>query len=145
MSKHTPPKKRSSQRNLIIAAGAALLLIAVIVLWASSSSGIANAAQDISPSGYQTQFVANSTAHLLLDVRTSEEFASGHIHGAVNIPVEELQNRLSEVSQSEAVVVYCRSGNRSTQAARILTQAGYTTLFDLGGVNDWTAQGFTLE
>ena len=144
MSKQTQVKKRGNQRILMIAAGAALVLIAVVVLWVSSSS-VANAAQDISPSAYQTQFVASSAAHLLIDVRTTEEFASGHIHGAVNIPVEELQDRLSEVSGDEPIVVYCHSGNRSAQAARILTQAGYTDLYDLGGVNEWTAQGFSLE
>lgn len=145
MSKQTQVKKRSNQRTLMIAAGAAVLVIAVIVLWAISSSSVANAAQDISPSSYQSQFVSSSTAHLLLDVRTSEEFATGHVHGAVNIPVEELQDRLSEVSRDEPVVVYCHSGNRSAQAAQMLTQAGYTDVYDLGGVNDWTAQGFPLE
>jgi len=145
MSKQTQMKKRGNQRTLMIAVGAALVLIAVVVLWVSSSSSVANAAQDISPSAYQTQFVASSAAHLLIDVRTTEEFASGHIHGAVNIPVEELQDRLNQIPSDEPIVLYCRSGNRSAQAARILTQAGYTDLYDLGGVNEWTAQGFPLE
>lgn len=101
--------------------------------------------QEISPADYQNQFTATNTSHLLIDVRTSEEFASGHIHGAVNIPVDSLQSRLSEVPTGRPIVVYCRSGNRSATASQILEQAGYSAIYDLGGVIAWTAQGFPLE
>ena len=76
----------------------------------------------ISPGEYQGKFAAGSD-HILLDVRTPEEFASGHIPGAVNISVESLAQRLSEVPQDKPVVVYCRSGSRSNQAAQILDRA----------------------
>lgn len=101
--------------------------------------------QDISPAGYQNQFTTNSTSHLLIDVRTPEEFATGHIRGAVNIPVDSLESRLNEVPGEQPIVVYCRSGNRSATASQILAQAGYTSIYDLGGLNDWTAQGFPVE
>lgn len=101
--------------------------------------------QDITPTDYQDQFVAASTTHLLLDVRTPEEFATGHIQGAVNIPVQSLESRLSEVPDDQPIVVYCRSGNRSAQASQILVQAGYNGIYDLGGVNDWVAQGLPLQ
>lgn len=101
--------------------------------------------QTISPAAYQAQFITASVPHLLLDVRTPEEFATGHIQGAVNISVESLAGRLSEIPTGQPVVVYCRSGNRSAQASQILAQAGYTGIYDLGGLIDWTAQGFPVE
>jgi rhodanese-related sulfurtransferase len=71
---------------------------------------------------------------LLLDVRTPAEFASGHVDGALNIPVQELGARVSEVGPKDrAVVVYCRSGGRSCAAAGLLKNAGYDVL-DVGGM-----------
>jgi rhodanese-related sulfurtransferase len=128
---------------LYIAVGVGLALIVGFVFLASRPP--TSTTQNISPADYQTQFVSANTPHFLLDVRTSEEFASGHIHSAVNISVESLESRLSEVPTDQPVVVYCRSGNRSAQASQILSQAGYTRIYDLGGLNDWTAQGFPVE
>lgn len=71
----------------------------------------------------------------LLDVRTPEEFAAGHLDGAVNIPVQELDRRLSEVPPGK-VVVYCRSGARSARAAVMLRSAGHEVL-DLGPKSAW--------
>jgi len=99
--------------------------------------------QNITPQQYQADFT--SREHLLIDVRTREEFAGGHIAGAVNIPVEEIGSRLSEIPADETVVLYCRSGNRSAQASQILNQNGYSTVYDLGGVIAWTAAGLPLE
>lgn len=75
---------------------------------------------------------------LLLDVRTTQEFAGGHLPGAVNIPVQDLDRRLSEVGAKERpVVVYCRSGQRSARAARMLKGAGYQAVHDLGSISRW--------
>lgn len=73
----------------------------------------------------------------LLDVRTPEEFAAGHVPGAVNIPVQVLATRMNEVPKNRPVVVYCRSGVRSANAAKMLSDAGYTKLYDLGGMSNW--------
>lgn len=74
----------------------------------------------------------------LLDVRTPEEFAAGHIEGAVNIPVQELERRIDEVGAKEQqLVVYCRSGNRSRTAKGILERAGYNKVIDLGAMSAW--------
>lgn len=63
---------------------------------------------------------------LILDVRTVFEFHAGHVDGAVNIPVEDLEDRVGELgAPSRKVVVYCRSGTRSRRAASILRGAGY--------------------
>ena len=99
--------------------------------------------QLISPVEYVADF-DDPASHLLIDVRTPEEFASGHIDGSVNIPVEEMQGRLDDVPSDVPIVVYCRSGNRSATAARILTEAGYAHVYDLGGIQDWVAEGLPI-
>lgn len=69
-------------------------------------------------------------AHIV-DVRSPAEFAGGHADGAKNIPVEQLEGRLDAVGpKDKAVVVYCRSGNRSARAAKILQAAGFTSVVD---------------
>jgi phage shock protein E len=74
----------------------------------------------------------------LVDVRTREEFAAGHIAGAVNIPVDELATRLGELgARDHDVVVYCASGMRSASAARLLARAGFTSVHDLGPMSAW--------
>jgi len=145
MSKHNKQsqRKQPNSRNRYIVVGVALVLIIAAVLFASR--GTTSAAQHISPADYQSQFITNGTSHMLIDVRTPDEFATGHIHGAVNISVDTLQSHLDEVPRDIPVVVYCHSGNRSGQAAQILTQAGYSSLYDLGGINTWEAQGFPIE
>jgi phage shock protein E len=75
---------------------------------------------------------------LLLDVRTREEFASGHLPSAVNIPVQELERRMVELARKDrSIVLYCRSGNRSSRAAGILKSAGYSSVHDLGAMSRW--------
>jgi phage shock protein E len=78
-----------------------------------------------------------SDGALLLDVRTSGEFHEGHVPHALNIPVQELPARLSEVGPTKRpIVVYCRSGGRSAQAAALLKQAGYV-VHDIGPMTAW--------
>jgi rhodanese-related sulfurtransferase len=72
---------------------------------------------------------------IIVDVRTPQEFNSGAIDGAVNIPVNELENRLDEVNGYDEIVVYCRSGARSTQAKAILDNAGYKNVINGGGID----------
>lgn len=71
----------------------------------------------------------------LVDVRTLEEFAAGHIEGAVNIPLQDIeQGKMPSASKSKTVYVYCRSGNRSAQAKTLLQGVGYQTIIDLGSM-----------
>jgi rhodanese-related sulfurtransferase len=74
----------------------------------------------------------------LVDVRTSEEFGDGHLRGAANLPLDALADRLDALPDPAApVVVYCRSGNRSAQAAALLREKGYTAVYDLGPMSNW--------
>jgi rhodanese-related sulfurtransferase len=74
----------------------------------------------------------------LLDVRSPQEFASGHIEGAINIPVQELGRRVDELGDpSGQIVVYCQSGVRSASAKRLLESRGFANVYDLGGIARW--------
>ncbi len=80
---------------------------------------------------------------LLLDVRTPEEFEQGHISGALNIPVQELESRIGELEKykNSEIVVYCRSGNRSRRASEILVRNGFKKVYNLvGGIIEWKKQ-----
>jgi len=83
---------------------------------------------------------------MLLDVRTPEEYAEGHIKGAVLIPVQDLAQRISEVPKDKQVYVYCRSGVRSVRASNILVNAGYTRIENVqGGFMAWKDAGYPVE
>ena len=74
----------------------------------------------------------------LIDVRTPEEFARGHLDGAVNIPFDQLADRVAEVGPTDtAVVVYCHSGGRSAVATKTLHDAGFSKVVDLGPMRAW--------
>lgn len=73
----------------------------------------------------------------LVDVRSPEEFASGHIQGAINIPVQQIDSRAAEIPTGKPVVLYCRSGARSGQAASILRGKGRADVHNLGGMSNW--------
>lgn len=77
----------------------------------------------------------------VIDVRSSWEFADGHVDGALNIPLEEIPGRLSEIqSLKQPLVVYCRSGNRSGMAQGFLSQAGISEVYNGGGLGDMRIQ-----
>jgi rhodanese-related sulfurtransferase len=84
---------------------------------------------------------------IIVDVRTPEEFASGHIEGALNIDCNSgnFANEITRLNPSETYAVYCRSGSRSGQAASIMHKAGFHDVSNLnGGVIDWTNDGLPL-
>lgn len=75
---------------------------------------------------------------LILDVRTEEEFVTGHIKDAINIPLDELESRINELqNKQETILVYCKSGRRSIIACEILDAYNYTNVYNIGGVVDW--------
>jgi len=89
---------------------------------------------------------AQETPMLLLDVRTPEEFAAGHIAGAVNIPYDQVAAHLAEIPKDKQVVVYCKSGRRAGMAVETLSSNGYTKLGHLDGdMQGWTAAARPVE
>lgn len=83
--------------------------------------------------------MAQESGYVLLDVRTEAEFKDGHIPGAINIPNETIGGEpISLLPNKEAkIYVYCRSGNRSKQAAKKLTEQGYADVVEIGGIGSW--------
>ncbi|MCW3078628.1 rhodanese-like domain-containing protein [Segetibacter sp.] len=78
--------------------------------------------------------ITNAT---IVDVRTPGEFAGHHVPGAINIPLDEVAQRINELKElPKPVIAYCRSGNRSAMAVAILKQHGITEAVNGGGIND---------
>ncbi len=84
--------------------------------------------------------LARSNKVVILDVRTPEEYNQGHLKGARLIPVQDLEDRIDELAhlKNRSILVYCRSGRRSSRASEILSQAGFARIFNMkGGVRAW--------
>mgnify|MGYP005782752559 FL=1 len=88
---------------------------------------------------YAKELMINENA-ILVDVRSEDEYNEGHIDGALLLPVDSInEDSASEVIESKdsTVIVYCRSGNRSSQALQILNDLGYENVYDLGAMSNW--------
>ncbi|GAA3514935.1 rhodanese-like domain-containing protein [Aquimarina addita] len=80
----------------------------------------------------------------LVDVRTSKEYAEGHIEGAINIDFRDknFENLISTVDKSKPVAVYCGRGGRSAKCSSFMEKAGFTKIYDLdGGITEWKFKG----
>ena len=80
--------------------------------------------------------------YIILDVRRPDEFASGHIPGAINVPNEDIGTaEIAELpNKSQLILVYCRSGRRSKEASEKLVKLGYTNIVEFGGILDWKGE-----
>ena len=80
--------------------------------------------------------------YIILDVRHEDEFAEGHIPGAINVANESIgaEDPAELPDKEQLIYVYCRSGNRSKQAAEKLAALGYTNIVEFGGIIDWTGE-----
>jgi rhodanese-related sulfurtransferase len=120
-------------------------LLFLFVAVSACSDGGAEAA--VGASDLAARIEAGS-APLVLDVRAQEEFAAGHIPGAVNIPHDALADRLDELQTAPAdeIIVYCQSGRRAGLAESTLREHGYSNVQDLSGHwAGWTAAGLASE
>ena len=91
------------------------------------------------------ELIENETDYIILDVRTCDEYNSGHIKGAICIPnetINETNNYVFEQlpDKNQMILVYCRSGNRSKQASEKLADLGYTNIIEFGGINEWKGE-----
>lgn len=116
-------KKQQRNRGSLVGRWATLSGLLVIVV-----SALALAANDLAT------IQSNVSAPVIIDVRTPQEFATGSIEGAVNLPLKGLPDSLLNegIALDEEVVVYCRSGRRSAQAKTLLKAAGFELVFDGG-------------
>ncbi len=86
--------------------------------------------------------IAEEEGYIILDVRRADEFAEGHIPGAINVANESIgTDDIPELpDKNQLILVYCRSGNRSKQASQKLADLGYTNIVEFGGVIDWPGE-----
>ncbi len=134
-------------RKAIVIIAAAVLLL----LTACSSGGRVMDGEDMVRSYKQIsqdeakKMMEQDDGHVIVDVRRPDEFAAGHIPGAICIPNESIGSEQPEElpDPDQVILVYCRSGNRSKQAAQKLFDMGYTSVYEFGGIIDWTGEVVT--
>lgn len=121
----------------------AALLLAIAPAWLAPTAAAEAAAAGVKPGrvdGATAKSLAAAGAKVV-DVRTAEEFASGHVPGAINIPYDQIGRRASEIGPpSTPVVLYCRTGRRSGIAVEALQKAGYEKLYDFRSVSAWPGE-----
>ena len=88
------------------------------------------------------EMMTKDDGHIIVDVRRQDEFETGHIPGAICIPNESIgtEQPAELLDLDQILLIYCRSGNRSKQAAQKLFDMGYTHVYEFGGINDWTGE-----
>ncbi|MBQ3328659.1 MAG: rhodanese-like domain-containing protein [Eggerthellaceae bacterium] len=140
------------QRKTVLAVAilAALGVAALVGCTASSRSSVSTSASTSASSAAYRQIsqqdaqamMQSESSYVIVDVRRADEFASGHIPGAINIPNESIDKtqpaELPDLDQ--LIMVYCRSGRRSKQAAQKLADMGYTNIVEFGGINTWPGE-----
>ncbi len=128
-------------------------LTALLLLAACGSGGqvmdgddMLNTYRQISQNEAKEMMLRND-GHVILDVRRQDEYDAGHIPGAILIPNESIDTTPPEELPdfNQIILIYCRSGNRSKQAAQKLFDMGYTNLYEFGGINTWTGEIVTEE
>lgn len=134
-----PQPARTRPRTIPILIG--LLVLPALLACGSEPAGV-------TPLSPETLLSSPPDDVLILDVRSAEEYARGHVPGALNIPHTEVGARLDELSgaQHRPVVVYCEKGGRAGQAEATLLAAGFTDLHHLeGDMSAWRAAGRVVE
>lgn len=88
------------------------------------------------------EMMARDDGHVVVDVRRQDEYDEGHIPGAILIPNESIGTEKPEALPDieQIILIYCRSGNRSKQAAQKLFDMGYTNIYEFGGINTWSGE-----
>ena len=116
-------------------------LMSILLLAGCASSARDAAYRQISSEEAMAIMEAES-GYIILDVRTPEEFAAGHIPGAINVPNETIGSaQIPELpDKDQLILVYCRSGNRSKQASEKLVLQGYTNIVEFGGISAWPGE-----
>lgn len=109
----------------------------------TSMSDSSNAYAKITADEAKTMMDAGNVT--IVDVRTAQEYADGHIPGAINIPLESIgSDKPAELTDTDAdLIVYCRTGVRSKQASDKLVELGYQHVNDMGGIVDWKGETVT--
>ena len=127
-----------SKRLWLSIAAVLLLSLALIACNRESDSQGDATYEQITPAEAKA-IMDSEDGYVILDVRTPEEFAERHIEGAILIPDYEIGEKAESIltDKEQLILVYCRSGRRSKNAANELAALGYTNIKEFGGINDW--------
>lgn len=152
-TQQAPLRSRVRGRRVIAALMSILTASALLITGcrtssaADDSAAAAPAVTNVDAQGFLS--AAAKPGVVVIDVRSPEEYASGHLPGSVNISVEaqDFAQRIAQLDSSAQTLVYCRSGRRSTIAADLMVQAGFTNVvnFSSGGAADLAAAGASLQ
>ncbi len=123
----------------------------VILLVGCNASSSAKDSEDVEQGYTQIsqetakEMMAQDDGHVVVDVRRQDEYDAGHIPGAIMISNESIGTEQPEElpDLDQVILIYCRSGNRSKQAAQKLADMGYTNVYEFGGINTWTGEVVT--
>lgn len=132
--------KCSPCRIIWIGAAAIVLFYMISALTGSGTQDAGNGSGYMQITAEETkQIIDGDGDYIILDVRTKEEYAEGHIPDALLIPDYEIAEKAEEMlpDKDQTILVYCRSGNRSKGASEKLAEMGYTDVREFGGINDW--------
>ena len=124
-----------------------LVVISVALFVSLQCTAKATAQASVAASPYLIERVANND-WLLIDVRSPQEFADGHIPGAVNMPHENINDYLSELEghRNKPIIIYCRSGRRAKLAMKVLEELDFSEVMHLeGDMLGWSAAGMTVD
>lgn len=118
-----------------------LIITCTAILYGCTSGGenkMGNSYEQITPA-VAKEIMDNENGYVILDVRTQEEFDEAHIDGAILIPDYEITAKAESMlkDKNQLILVYCRSGRRSKNAASELVSLGYTNVKEFGGIIDW--------
>lgn len=161
-------KKKGNKRRTGPAAGLLILALAVLLAGcgnreqaaapatetaSETSSASVEAPKEQAASYHQIsqeeakEMMAMDGTQIIVDVRTQEEYESGHIPGAICIPNESIGCDSPEAlpDYDQIILIYCRTGRRSKEASQKLASMGYTNIYEFGGINDWTGEIVTED
>ena len=115
-----------------------MLVISLCLFSATACADGAPSYEQITPAQAKT-LMDTEKEYVILDARTAEEFAEGHIENAILIPEYEIADRAEKElpDKEQLILVYCRSGRRSKIASEELVKLGYTNVKEFGGIIDW--------
>lgn len=116
-------------------------ILSLMLLSSCGAPGYSNSYRQISMDE-AVKMMKNEKNYIILDVRKPDEYASGHIPTAINVPNEEIGTaEISELpDKAQLILVYCRSGRRSKEASEKLVKLGYTNIVEFGGILDWKGE-----
>lgn len=130
------------KKLIIVAASAVVVLGAGMAIVAANNSHTQNVSDQTITN--ESSYTIAQTA-VVYDVRTTEEYATGHVATAINWPVESMQaGTMPTVAKDTQIYVYCKSGRRAGIAKQELEKAGFTNVTNMGGVNDVAKYGLTI-